>query len=257
MRIKQDILKNFKPVRLQDLDNVSLLNRVDTKYVLNANHINDLLRELSKEFFVLEINGKRCFHYQTLYYDTPDSDMFKTHIRGKLNRFKVRKRVYVESGDTFLEVKFKSNKKRTIKWRTREVFDSNSDGKKKINTKFLAQYIPYDPKNLIPILKNQFTRITLVDYQFTYRATIDVNLSFNKYSKTESQVYEMPDVAIVEIKTDRFNEKNGLHDALRNIGVFPNGFSKYCMGRVFVEPEIEKSNALKPKVLKINKIKIC
>jgi hypothetical protein len=257
VKINFSILDNFKPVKLQDMDNVSLLNRVDTKYVLNTKHIDELLKELSKDYFVLEINGKRHCKYQTLYYDTPDSDMFTTHVRGKLNRFKVRKRVYVESGDTFLEVKFKNNKERTIKWRTREVYDEKSNGQKNINAKFLSQHIPYDPENLIPMLKNRFIRITLVDYKFTHRATIDVNLAFDKYSRKETQEYEMPDVAIVELKTDRSTEKNGIHHALREIGVFPNGFSKYCMGRVFIEPDIEKSNALKPKVLKIKKIKVC
>ena len=76
--------------------------------ILNTKNLKQLLEQLSGNYYLLEIDGKRCFNYNTLYYDTPLSDMFFTHIRGKLNRFKVRKRIYMETGTTYFEVKFKN-----------------------------------------------------------------------------------------------------------------------------------------------------
>ena len=123
-----------------------------------------------------------------------------------------------------------------------------------INNEFLANYIPYSPEKLEPILQNRFNRLTLVDKHFTHRVTVDYNVAFNNFTCEDLPEMEMEDVAIVEIKTNRTAEKNGVHFALKQMGIYPNGFSKYCIGRLLTEPEIEKSNTLKPKMRRINKI---
>ena len=107
LNFDDSILYKFNPVKLEEMDRVSLLDRMDTKYVINANDLGKFLLLLSDSYLILEIDGRRQFSYDTLYYDTSGADMFLSHVRGKLNRYKVRKRVYVESDLTFLEVKYK------------------------------------------------------------------------------------------------------------------------------------------------------
>ena len=108
------------------------------------------------------------------------------------------------------------------------------------------------------MLRNKFKRLTLVDEHFTHRVTIDYDLAFNHVNlSTLTKEYRVDRLAIIEIKTTRTFDKNGIHQALYNLNIHPNGFSKYCMGRYYTEPQIAKSNSLKPKLLTINKIISC
>jgi SPX domain protein involved in polyphosphate accumulation len=66
---------------------------------------------------VLEINGARLHHYQTLYFDTRDFALYSQHHNGQRARYKVRVREYLDSEMAFLEVKRKTNQNRTIKSR--------------------------------------------------------------------------------------------------------------------------------------------
>ena len=65
--------------------------------------------------------------YRSLYYDTVDRQFFLDHHNERVNRYKVRFREYVNSGLSFLEVKCKNNKKKTIKNRI-QVDAISSDG---------------------------------------------------------------------------------------------------------------------------------
>src|SRR4051812_18873006 len=102
------------------MDNVKLMNRTDTKFLFTTDQFETVLNEVAPYYKVLEVNGKRLNHYKTLYYDTSDLALYNKHHNGKLNRYKIRHRTYVESDTGFLEVKFKNNKGRTIKNRVRE-----------------------------------------------------------------------------------------------------------------------------------------
>ena len=64
-----------------------------------------------------EIDGQRLTAYDTLYYDTLDLQMYLRHHDRQLRRQKIRVRTYVDSQLTFLEVKNKSNKGRTLQAR--------------------------------------------------------------------------------------------------------------------------------------------
>ena len=61
----------------------------------------NILENISSEYFCLEIEGKRSFTYQTEYFDTIDNLLFKNHQNGKLNRYKIRFRDYIESKNIF------------------------------------------------------------------------------------------------------------------------------------------------------------
>src|SRR5664279_6433090 len=111
------LLSSFVPIGLNEMDDVSLMNRVETKYVFSANKLPELLNHLSKGYRMLDIDLMRIFPYHTTYLDTSDFLFYTQQLRGKLNRHKVRYRCYESTGLAFLEIKKRTNKNRTIKWR--------------------------------------------------------------------------------------------------------------------------------------------
>ena len=113
----REVLNSFIPIGLNEMDQVSFMNRTDLKFVLSAGRVTDLLTSLDRGYKILEINNERLYSYCTTYLDTSDYLFFNQHLTGKLERNKVRFRKYESTGITFLEVKRTTNKNRTIKWR--------------------------------------------------------------------------------------------------------------------------------------------
>ena len=111
------LLECFDPICLSQMKKFALLNRTDTKYVMSVGQLHNALANLSEHYRVLEINRLRMHHYRTLYFDTQDFALYQRHHSGGRNRYKVRSREYVDSGLSFLEIKLKTNKDRTIKSR--------------------------------------------------------------------------------------------------------------------------------------------
>ena len=110
-------LSKFNTVSLNDIKSVSLMNRIDTKFVFSIKQLPGLIAELNDSYNLLEVNGNKIQEYNSLYYDTVDRVFFLQHHNDRINRNKVRFREYVGSGLVFLEVKLKNNKKKTIKSR--------------------------------------------------------------------------------------------------------------------------------------------
>src|SRR5690606_26924106 len=75
------------------------------KIHMPASLLPNVFEAMDDQYSVLEINGIRCFHYETTYFDTDDHRFYHMHRTGRLNRFKVRVRRYVDSDVQFLEVK--------------------------------------------------------------------------------------------------------------------------------------------------------
>jgi hypothetical protein len=244
------ILDPFAPVGLHEMGNARLMNRVDKKYILSAARLPSLLSRLYKSYSVLEIDKIRSFSYATTYFDTDDFLFFKHQVTGKLERNKVRHRLYENTGTAFLEVKKRTNTNRTIKWR----IAAENDAGQKIegdSGDFISRLIPVNPDLLMPVLLNNFNRITLVNSGFTERVTIDYNVTF---TDTNSEKAEFPYLAIVEIKKEGHTERSVAENVLKEMSVRPTGFSKYCVGSAVVK-DLPRKNILKRKLLMINKIK--
>ena len=110
-------LDSFDPISLSEMDDVTLMNRADTKFVFSITTLLKVIHKLSYHYRVLEIKGVRLSAYQSLYFDTDDFQFYHQHHNGKTNRNKVRYREYIDSNLSFLEVKRKNNKGKTIKKR--------------------------------------------------------------------------------------------------------------------------------------------
>ena len=100
-----NILGSFTPITLGEMDSVALLNRTDTKFVLAAAQLPELLEILKPHYRSLEVEGARASAYQTLYLDTDADFFYFQHHNERPRRIKVRYRCYLESGISFLEIK--------------------------------------------------------------------------------------------------------------------------------------------------------
>lgn len=236
----------IESIQLKEMDRVKLMNRTDTKYWFHYQHLQQILREIQNDYFILEINNESKLPYTTTYFDTSNNNMFSEHHNGKLNRFKVRRRSYVTSGISFLEVKFKSNKGRTIKKRISSEFGNTTFTANERD--FLIRHIPFNPNELQPTLINNFSRLTLVNKNFKERCTIDLNLRFEMADKSIA----LDDLVIIEIKSDGKAENSPLALALFEHRIKPSGFSKYCVGRTLTDAAL-KRNAFKNKIRNIEK----
>jgi hypothetical protein len=244
---KENIGTNhFETIKLKEMDKVKLMNRMDHKYWFHIDYLPGLLNTVGDDYYVLEIDGESQLPYSTRYFDTQQNKMFVAHHNGKLNRYKIRRRSYVLSGISFLEIKLKSNKGRTMKKRIPSDIHSASFNEKESD--FINSSSPYSSDDLSLSLINSFSRITLVNRNLKERCTIDLNLAYEYREKKIS----LSDLVIVEVKTDGNAKSSPLAKALNEERIRAAGFSKYCVGRTVTDPCL-KRNYFKKKIRRIEK----
>ena len=165
----QEILNRFEPITLEDMKDIRLMNRIDTKFVTTMPVLRQLLELAREDYFVQETGGLRISPYYTLYFDTDDCKMYQVHEAGHLVRQKLRIRSYIDAGLNFLEVKTKNNHGRTKKKRmAMEGFDAlNPDHAIRFERQndqfmayddFLQSYLRYDPQSLTEQLETKARR---------------------------------------------------------------------------------------------------
>ncbi len=235
----ESIVNEFEPISLKEMDGVKLMNRTDRKYWFNNALLELLLEAVKDGYYLLEVDGERNMPYATTYYDTPMDELYNNHHRGKKNRYKIRRRSYLSSNTSFLEVKFKSNKGRTVKVRRNS--DYNRTGFDSYDSLFINQHTPYSCCDLRVVLENRFRRLMLVSKKMDERCTIDSELLF----RCGEKVKELDHLVVVEVKTDGRNQ-SAIVEALNRMRLKPSGFSKYCIGRSISESEL-KINRFKQK----------
>lgn len=238
-------------ITLEQMRRVRLMNRVDTKYVLSYRELLTLLdRAQAEGYCVQQIDGKRAVGYDTLYYDTPERRMYLVHHNQELTRQKIRTRTYVESGQTFLEIKNKSNRGRTRKERTsidRALFYDFTGDKAAMD--FFAPRSAYRCDELSPALATRFVRITLVNAALTERITIDLDLRYEDVRTGCSATIE--GMVILELKQDGLTA-SAMKRLLRAMRIAPLKVSKYCLGTALTVEGIKK-NRFKLKLRDIEK----
>ncbi len=246
-----DILSKFEPITLAEMDKVKLMNRIDTKFLVPLDRIDELLHKAIDYYRVVEIDGLRTLPYSSIYFDTDDFQMYITHHNGKLNRQKIRIRSYLSSGISFLEIKTKNNKRRTKKKRIqieKHKFDNVIFEESEVN--LIKEKTPFNPDELSPSLQNFFNRITLVDKNETERVTIDLNLQYRLLNAPKCM--GVKNLVVIELKQDG-NSTSHFKEWLSHSSLLPKGMSKYCLGMVMTHEGI-KANRFKKKLRYINKI---
>lgn len=245
-------LTDFEPITLQQMKGISLMNRIDTKFCAPAGQLKELLDICREHYYVQEIGDVRLATYDTLYYDTDDYSAFRIHRAGKAPRQKIRARCYVDGGgDTFIEVKNKTNKGRTKKKRTSfpyELFERFMDDAQA--NAFVQPLCFWDTSELSPALRISFRRITLVNKEKTERVTIDTALEF--HNPRTGLDYDLSDIVVIELKRDG-NKPSRMLNILLDMRIMPAKFSKYCTGIMLTTPGI-RLNRFKPRIIALKKI---
>jgi hypothetical protein len=82
-----------------------LRTRTDRKYLLTEEILKQVLSANQDRWVLENMAGIEKQHYETLYYDTPELSFFHAARRQRPVRSKVRVRSYIDTGDSFIEVK--------------------------------------------------------------------------------------------------------------------------------------------------------
>ena len=242
-----NIINDFTTISLNEMDGVKLMNRTDTKFAFKANILPLLLKNIMPYYRVLSINENCIQDYKSLYFDTPDRKFYLDHHNRRVNRNKIRFREYVGSDLTFLEIKTKNNKGKTIKKRIKVdlISDKLTFKQQEYINKIIGNNLNVEAKQWI-----NFSRVTLVHKTQKERLTIDVNLTFENKERSGN----LKQIAIAEVKQERMSRSSDFMRIAKDLHILPIRISKYCMSTLELNPNL-KQNRFKEKKRFINKLK--
>lgn len=234
----QLMLSEFNEHSLEEQRAVSLPYRFDIKFLLPVTFLPELLRHFASSHSILQYSGHRVFTHQNTYFDTPDWDLYSQHHNGKLNRFKYRHRRYLETKLEFLEIKVKTNKRRTrkqrIPWRCNQPIE-----------------VPDVDFKLVPKLYVNYRRITLWDQETDERLTLDFDILFQRIdAETKAGI---PNVLIAECKRADLVKPSRFAQHLKAKKYYPRSISKYCVGVCLTDDSSLKCNRFKGLISELNK----
>ncbi len=240
------LFSHFETIPLAALEKMSLLSRFDSKFLFHCDKLVPLIESFSQSYQVLEIRKQNVFQYETTYLDTDDFKFYLMHHNGKPDRIKVRWRNYVDAQKVFFEVKCKTSKKKTEKFRFQEneILDELSN--KQIE---LLDSLGYQGFILKPKVTISYDRITLIEKTENMKITFDLNLKYENIFQEKL----LPWIVIAEVKSRRTSLNCSFSESARKLGIRKVAFSKYATGIASLESV--KHNAFKPELLLIAKIK--
>jgi hypothetical protein len=229
-------------VSLDELDErASLQRRVDNKYAIDADAFIELVRTLHSDHQVLEIDGRREFRYQSVYFDTPELRCFHDHIDDRRPRFKVRTRHYRDTGKCVFEVKIKRGDGETDK---RQIdHDSaadelDNDARECLRAALVDADCEPPEQSLASSLRTSFTRITLAPATGVARTTCDMGIELTRPDGRQARLKE--GFVVVESKSE---DGEGPTDrVLAALGQEPISLSKYRTGIALLADEAHDSS---------------
>lgn len=198
-------LKTFSPISLSELNvQASFLDRIDTKYIMNEDEFEKILKDLEDKFYILEINGRSIFEYSSIYMDSENYDFYYQHQNKQNPRTKVRTRLYIESNIAFFEYKQKDTK---VTRKFRYQFDPSEHGKiGKEATKFFEwtyqSLYGKAPETIFPSLETRYNRLTFCSKKNDERLTVDFHIALKDLRNKKSQEKSLKNVVIVESKSN-------------------------------------------------------
>ncbi|MGW7555555.1 polyphosphate polymerase domain-containing protein [Streptomyces rimosus] len=232
-----------RPIPLSELQaRAELMTRVDHSYLVPVEVFADFAARLTDPhrpggpFQALCINGRRWFGYHSVHYDTPDLRSFHDHRQGCRHRYKIRERLYEDSGERQFEIKLKGRRGETVKRRRPLLPGEATLGRGPRG--FLASvlhgaYGIAAPGDLVPSLVTDYRRATFV--ADGRRITCDAGLVCRD-AGTGRSVRADGGLVLVETKaavTGHLTEEDRL---LRAYGLRPAEFTKYCGAMAALRP---------------------
>ena len=242
LRDMEDLLKGFKAHDLEGVGKLALLDRFDTKYLVPCELLPWIMAVLQADYTVLEIDGNRLMQYETVYFDTSEFRYYRQHHSRKKTRAKVRCRTYVDSGNSFLEIKRKNNKDMTEK--TRIPATSNDPLQDALSLGFLQKELD---DNAMVDLKDRlmvgYRRVSLQSLMYNERVSIDLGLEAVRVDG-ESR-FKLHNLAVVELKQARINRNSQVYKTMRALGLRQVSISKYCIACALLYSSELKFNSFK------------
>jgi hypothetical protein len=226
------------PIGLDELLALAeLQTRVDRKYFVPAAVFRRLIAELADQLRVLEIDGRRTFGYESVYFDTPDLSAYRAHLQRRRHRFKARTRTYTDTGLTMFEVKLAGARGETVKQRLPYSAEHRSELTDEALTHLgqaLCEAYQQDvPAGMRPTLVTTYRRTTFVTRTGEARLTCDVGLVCRD---DRHEVRDTGTHVLVESKSA--GHGSAPDRILRELGVRPASVSKYAVGVAALHPEL-------------------
>jgi hypothetical protein len=191
--------------------------------LLNLKDFASVIKELKKNFNILEIDWKKVFSYDNVYMDTKDYLFYNQH-QNKLNsRVKVRTRFYVDANSAFFEFKHKINwvtNKYRYEFPSHEHWFMTRWKKRFFDWVWQSIYNEKSPE-ISPSIKTNYKRITLVSKKWDERVTIDFNIKARDLRKKDAKIVDLKNLIIVESKS------------MKSISMADNLMKNYGIKRIF------------------------
>jgi hypothetical protein len=225
-----ELLGSLRAISLEELDDrAALLHRVDAKHLVDRDAFAALVQRLAGDHEVLEIDGRRAFAYETVYFDSPQLGCYRDHVEGRRPRWKARTRLYRDSGICHFEVKIKGADDETDKRRADhpcEAVDRLGEDAERLVRDALGEAGLAPPAQLEPVLRTTFDRVTLAAAQGGARVTCDLGLGLARMDGERRRLRS--DLVLVETKSEGGDSPADV--LLAEQGVSPVSLSKYRVG---------------------------
>lgn len=225
-------LAAFAPVELDEVVRLAdLQTRQDRKYLLPPREAETVLAGVDGR--ALEIDGRRCFRYESVYFDTADRVSFLGAARRRPRRFKVRTRTYLDSGACLLEAKLRGRRGTTVKHR----FPYDPEARDRLTVmgaRCIGDLVEVAPHvdDLEPVLTVAYRRSTLVLDGRWGRVTVDEAVTW----ATSCDGARLDGLTLIETKTP--GPPGPVDRMMWRAGHRPVNISKYCTGMALLHQEL-------------------
>jgi VTC domain len=230
----QQVLARFDDASPDLIAARALQRRVDRKYMFPKRLLATALESLPADYRVARAADALVARYETVYFDTPDRQLFDDHRRGRRPRYKVRLRHYCDRQLSFIEVKQKGGC--TSKMRLELPFTGGlgeSDAPAAIwknplsadAARFVDQQCPIPAERLRPVIWVTFSRLTLVGDRINERVTFDWNVAYGDGDTFE----RLPEIVVAEVKQAGPADDGAAIQTLSRLDVREQTLSKYCL----------------------------
>jgi hypothetical protein len=229
--------------QLDPVDGVTL-RRVDRKYVVGHNAIEQLLEVAAQRFASLalvDVAGAVEQHYETTYFDSPGLILYELARARRPVRCKIRVRSYATTGNQLLELKQRG--RNGLRSKFRQPWHGSLDDAAR---NFLALHLVTTPlalhdradlflHTLAPSASTSYTRVALqlIDTnQEPVRITVDSDL---RVGSSDGPTHSWPGSVILETKSA--GKPSTFDRLLWSQGIRPTTISKYGLAISTVDPE--------------------
>ena len=76
MTTMHEVLNSFERISLEEMKEVSLMDRQESKFLIKKEGLSKLLIYLNEEYLLFSIQNKTILNYNTVYYDTEELEFY-------------------------------------------------------------------------------------------------------------------------------------------------------------------------------------